>query len=306
MSNVSDINVFLLLGFSEQFEQNVLIFFFVLVLYLTALIANFLIISAVSFHHQLHTPMYFFLMNLSVMDLGSISVIIPKAMINAFLNSREISYYGCMTQVFFLFFFIISDLFLLTAMAYDRYIAICDPLRYESIMDTKACLQLTAIVWIAGLLFSAWHTCSTFAINFCSNILNQFFCEVPQLLKVSCDNAYLFEVGVIVLNACISLGCFSFIIISYVQIFKSVLRIPTSQGRNKAFSTCFPHLIVVSLLISTGSIAYLKPTSDSPSDVDVVIAVLYCVIPPLMNPIIYTMRNKEIKIALWKMFKCEI
>ncbi|KAM3821174.1 olfactory receptor 14A16-like [Vipera latastei] len=220
--------------------------------------------------------------------------------------SMEISYYGCITQVFSLFFFMLADFFLLTAMAYDRYIAICDPPHYESIMNTKACLQLAAMAWIAGLFYSAWHTCSTFAVTFCSNVLNQFFCEIPQLLKISCDNAYLIDVGVIVFNACIFLGCFGFIIISYVQIFKSVLRIPTSQGQNKAFSACFPNLIVISLTISTGAIAYLKPTSDSPSDVDVVTAVLYSVIPPLMNLIIYTMRNREIKIVLWKMFKCDI
>ncbi|KAM6448993.1 olfactory receptor 14A16-like [Liasis olivaceus] len=306
MPNVSDFTTFLLLGFSDQFEQNTLYFTLFLVIYLAALIANLLIISAVSFHHHLHTPMYFFLVNLSVVDLGSISVTIPKAMMNSFLSTREISYAGCITQVFSLFFFLISDLFLLTAMAYDRYIAICDPLHYETIMDVKACLQLAAIAWITGLLYSALHTCSTFAVTFCSNVLNQFFCEIPQLLKVSCDNSYLIEVGVILFSACIVFACFGFIIVSYVQIFKSVLRIPSSQRRNKAFSTCFPHLLVVSLFISTGSIAYLKPTSDSPSDVDLVITVLYSVIPPLMNPIIYTMRNRDIKIALWKMFKCDI
>ncbi|XP_063157917.1 olfactory receptor 14A16-like [Candoia aspera] len=306
MPNVSEFTTFLLLGFSDQFKQNVLYFLLFLVIYLAALIANFLIISAVSFHQQLHTPMYFFLVNLSVVDLGSISVTIPKAMINAFLNTREISYSGCITQVFSLFFFLISDFFLLTAMAYDRFIAICDPLHYETIMDMKVCLQLAAIAWIAGLLYSALHTCSTFVVTFCSNVLNQFFCEIPQLLKASCDNSYLIEVGVIAFSACIIFPCFGFIIVSYVQIFKSVLRIPTSHGRNKAFSTCFPHLIVVSLFISTASIAYLKPTSDSPSDMDMVITVLYSVVPPLMNPMIYTMRNRDIKAALWEMFKCGV
>ncbi|XP_054849958.1 olfactory receptor 14A16-like [Eublepharis macularius] len=306
MTNSSAITTFLLLGFSDTWEQNVLYFILLLVIYLAALMANFLIILAVSMDQQLHTPMYFFLVNLSVVDLGSISVTIPNAMINSILNRREISYSGCIAQVYSLFVFLISDLFLLTGMAYDRYIAICDPLHYETLMDRKACIKMAASAWVAGLLYSGLHTGSTFAITFCSNVINQFFCEIPQLLKVSCDNLYLIEVGVDIFSAFLAFSCFGFIIVSYVHIFKSVLRIPTTQGRNKAFSTCVPHLIVVSLFISTGSFAYLKPNSRSPSDLDLVVAVLYSVVPPLMNPIIYTMRNRDIKAALWKMFQCGI
>ncbi|XP_028560248.1 olfactory receptor 14A16-like [Podarcis muralis] len=303
MPNSTVLPTFLLLDFSDNWEQNVLYFTLFLVIYLAALTANFLIISAVSLDQQLHTPMYFFLVNLSVVDLGSISVTIPNAMINSLWNTREISFSGCVAQVYSLFFFLISDLFLLTGMAYDRYVAICDPLHYETVMGRKACIQMAASAWIAGLLYSALHTGSTFAITFCSNIINQFFCEIPQLLKISCDNLYLIEVGVIAFSAFIVFTCFGFIVVSYVQIFKSVLRIPTTQGRNKAFSTCLPHLIVVSLFISTGAIAYLKPVSGAPSDLDLVISVLYSVVPPLMNPIIYTMRNRDIKVALCKMFQ---
>lgn len=304
MPNASSVTTFLLLAFSNTWEQQMFYFILFLVIYSAALVGNFLIISAVSMDHQLHTPMYFFLVNLSVVDLGSISVTIPNAMINSLMNSREISYFGCVAQVYSLFFFLISDLFLLTGMAYDRYVAICDPLHYETVMDRKVCIQMAATAWITGLLYSALHTGSTFAITFCSNIINQFFCEIPQLLKISCDNLYLIEVGVIVFSAFIVFMCFGLIVVSYVQIFKSVLRIPTTQGRNKAFSTCIPHLLVVSLFISTGSFAYLKPNSGASSDLDLVVAVLYSVVPPLMNPIIYTMRNRDIKAALWKMFQC--
>lgn len=306
MPNRSTVTTFLLLGFSDAWEQNVFYFILLLIIYLAALTANFLIISAVSLDRQLHTPMYFFLVNLSVVDLGSISVTIPNAMINSLLNTWEISYSGCVAQVYSLVFFLISDLFLLTGMAYDRYVAICDPLHYETVMDRKVCIKMAASAWVAGLLYSGLHTISTFAITFCSNVINQFFCEIPQLLKVSCDNLYLIEVGVVVFSAFIVFSCFGFISVSYVHIFKSVLRIPTTQGRNKAFSTCVPHLIVVSLFISTGSFANLKPNSRSPSDLDLVVAVLYSVVPPLMNPIIYTMRNREIKAALWKMLQCGI
>ncbi|XP_003224620.4 olfactory receptor 14A16 [Anolis carolinensis] len=306
MTNASSIATFLLLGFSDTHEQNIMYFFLLLLIYLVVLMANFLIMSAVFLEQKLHTPMYFFLVNLSVVDLGSISVTIPKAMINSFLHTRDISYSGCVVQVFSLFFFLISDLFLLTGMAYDRYVAICDPLHYETVMNIKVCIQLAASAWIAGLLYSALHTSSTFAITFCSNIINQFFCEIPQLLKISCDNMYLIEVGVIVFSIFIVFPCFGFIVVSYVQIFKTVLRIPTTHGRSKAFSTCLPHLIVVSLFIGTGSIAYLKPVSGSSSEVDVIVTVLYSVVPPLMNPIIYTMRNRDIKKALWKMLACGI
>nr|XP_056720399.1 olfactory receptor 14A16-like [Euleptes europaea] len=306
MSNSSMVTTFLLLGFSDTWEQNVLYFILLLVVYLAVLTANFLIISAVSLDKRLHTPMYFFLVNLSVVDLGSISVTIPNAMINYLLNTWEISYSGCVAQVYFLLFFLTSDLFLLTGMAYDRYVAICDPLHYEAVMDRKVCIKMAASAWVVGLLYSGLHTGCTFAITFCSNVINQFFCEIPQLLKVSCDNLYLIEVGVVVFSAFMVFSCFGFITVSYVHIFKSVLRIPTTQGRNKAFSTCVPHLIVVSLFISTGCFAYMKSNSQSPSDLDLVVAVLYSVIPPLMHPIIYSMRNRDIKTALWKMFQCGI
>ncbi|XP_048372464.1 olfactory receptor 14A16-like [Sphaerodactylus townsendi] len=301
MTNSSTFTTFLLLGFSDTREQNIWCFILLLVVYLAAVTANFLIISAVSTDQHLHTPMYFFLVNLSVVDLGSISVTIPNAMINSLFNTWEISYSGCVAQVYSLFFFLIVDLFLLTGMAYDRYVAICDPLHYETVMDRTVCIKMAASAWAAGLLYSGLHTGSTFAITFCSNVINQFFCEIPQLLKLSCDNLYLIEVGVLVFSECIAFSCFGFIILSYVYIFKSVLRIPTTQGRNKAFSTCIPHLTVVSLFICTGSFAYMKPNSQSSSHLDLMFAILYSVVPPLMNPIIYTMRNRDIKTAIWKM-----
>ncbi|XP_032092050.1 olfactory receptor 14A16-like [Thamnophis elegans] len=304
MLNASDISAFILLGFPDQVEKNMLYFILYLVIYITSLIANVLIILVVFLHHPLHTPMYFFLVNLSITDLGSISVTIPKAMINAFLNSREISYSGCVAQVYSLLFFAMSDFFLLTGMAYDRYIAICDPLHYEIIMGRKTCLQLAVIAWISAVLYLALHTCGTFVINFCSNVLNDFFCDVSQLLKLSCDNSYLIEVGFILFSLIsVLFPCFGFIIISYVHIFKSVFRIPPSQRQNKAFSTCIPHLIVVSLFVCTASVNLLKPPSFSPSNVETVITILYSVVPSLINPIVYTMRNREIQASLCNMFK---
>ncbi|XP_067390585.1 olfactory receptor 14A16-like [Emydura macquarii macquarii] len=193
-------------------------------------------------------------------------------------------------------------------MAYDRYVAICQPLHYEMVMNRGACVLMAASAWISGILYSALHTGNTFTISFCGgNTVDQFFCEIPQLLKLACSDSYLSEVRVIVFSLCLGFSCFVFITMSYVQIFRAVLRIPSEQGRHKAFSTCLPHLTVVSLFLCTGTFAYLKPTSSSDSRLDLLVAVLYSMVPTMMNPIIYSMRNKEINGALskwmcWRLF----
>ncbi|XP_065419135.1 olfactory receptor 14A16-like [Chrysemys picta bellii] len=305
MSNRTTVTEFLLLGFSDVQELQILHFVVFLVIYLVALVGNLLIFMAIAFDHHLHTPMYFFLMNLSILDLGSISVTVPKSMANSLMNTRSISYAGCVAQVFFLFFLLGADFFLLTIMAYDRYVAICHPLHYERMMNSRACVQMAAGAWISGILNSVLHTGNTFALTFCGgNMVDQFFCEISQLLKLSCSDSYLSEVGVLAFSMCLVLGCFVFIIVSYVQIFKSVVRIPSEQGRHKAFSTCLPHLTVVSLFVCTVAFAYLKPTSSSPFALDLVVAVLYSVLPQIMNPIVYSLRNKEMKAALGRLTGC--
>ncbi|XP_065272294.1 olfactory receptor 14A16-like [Emys orbicularis] len=302
MSNRTIVTEFLLLGFSEVRELQILHFVVFLVIYLAALVGNLLIIMVVALNNHLQTPMYFFLMNLSILDLGSISVTIPKSMANYILNTRSISYAGCVAQVFLFVFFTEADFAFLTVMAYDRYVAICKPLHYETVMNRRACVQMATSAWISGILYSVLHTGNTFALAFCGgNTVDQFFCEISQLLKLACSDSYLSEVGVIAFNACLTLSCFVLIVLSYVQVFTMVLRIPSEQGRHKAFSTCLPHLIVVSLFVCTGAFAYLKPTSSSTSALDLMVAVLYSVVPPMMNPIIYSMRNKEIKGALRKL-----
>ncbi|XP_061445501.1 olfactory receptor 14I1-like [Rhineura floridana] len=302
MSNHTSISMFLLWEFSEVRELQILYFFLFLALYLTAITGNLFIIAAVALNRHLHTPMYFFLTNLAMMDVGSVSVIIPKSMANAIMNSRSISYSGCVAQVFFFFFFVASDLSLLTVMAHDRYVAICNPLQYETIMNKGACIQMAAIGWISSMLYSMLHTCGTFANTFCSNAVNQFFCEIPSLLKLSCSDFYfLVEVGFLMLSCILALGCFVFIIITYLQIFSTVLRIPSVHGQKKALSTCLPHLIVVSVLIFNAVFAYAKPPTKSSSELDIAFAVMYAIIPPMLNPFIYSIRNREIKIALWKL-----
>ncbi|NXA29922.1 O14AG protein, partial [Ibidorhyncha struthersii] len=257
------------------------------------------IITTIACNNHLHTPMYFFLLNLSVLDLGSISTTVPKAMANSLWDTRAISYAGCAAQVFLLFFLLGTECALLTVMAYDRYIAICKPLHYGTLLGSRACVHMAAAAWGSGFLNAVLHMANTFSLPLCQgNAVDQFFCETPHILKLSCSLFYLREVGTLVLSGLLTLVCFVFIVLSYVQIFRAVLRIPSEQGWHKAFFTCLPHLAVVSLFISTGIFAYLKPPSISSAVLDLVVAVLYSVVPPAVNPLIYSMRSKEIKDAL--------
>ncbi|XP_053911562.1 olfactory receptor 14A16-like [Cuculus canorus] len=302
MSNSSSITQFLLLAFADTRQLQLLHFWLFLGIYLAALLGNGLIIIAVACDHCLHTPMYFFLFNLSLLDLGSISTIVPKSMANSLWDTRAISYAGCASQVFLFLFFISAELFLLTVMSYDRYVAICKPLHYGTLLGSRACVHMAAAAWGAGFLTALLHTANTFSLPLCQgNAVDQFFCEIPQILKLSCSCSYLREAGIIVLSACLVFGCFVFIVVSYVQIFRSVLRIPSEQGRHKAFSTCLPHLAVVSLFISMAVFVHLKsPYISSPSP-DLLIGVLYSVVPPAVNPLIYSMRNQQLKGAVWKL-----
>ncbi|XP_042645149.1 olfactory receptor 14A16-like [Tyto alba] len=297
--NSSSITQFLLLAFADRRELQLLHFWLFLGIYLAALLGNGIIITAITCDHHLHTPMYFFLLNLSLLDLGSISTTLPKAMANALWETRDISYPGCAAQLFFFFFFATAEFSLLTIMAYDRYVAICKPLHYGTLLGSRACVHMAAAAWGTGLLYSLLHTANTFSLPLCQgNAVDQFFCEIPQIVKLSCSDSYLREVGLLVVSACLAFGCFVFILFSYVQIFRAVLRIPSEQGRHKAFSTCLPHLAVLCLLISTAIFAYLKPPSISSPSLDLAVSFLYSVMPPAVNPLIYSMRNQEIKDAL--------
>ncbi|XP_066485944.1 olfactory receptor 14C36-like [Tiliqua scincoides] len=302
MDNQTSVAEFVLLEFSKIRELQILHFSIFLVLYLAAVTGNFLVISTIAFDHRLHIPMYFFLMNLALQDLGQLSVIMPKSMLNSLTNTRRISYAGCVAQIFLYLFFAASAFSLLTVMSYDRYVAICKPLQYEVIMNRRTCMQLTASVWISGLLYGTLHTIGTFSATFCSDVVNQFFCEIPQMLKLYCSKDYQTEMVAIVISVLIVSGCFVFVLTTYVQIFMAVLRIPSLQGREKALSTCLPHLIVFSTFVSVSSITYLRPSSDTSSYLDLVLAIMYSTLPPILNPVIYSMRNKEIKVALSKLF----
>ncbi|KGL87021.1 Olfactory receptor 14J1, partial [Charadrius vociferus] len=300
MPNSSSINHFLLLAFADTQELQLLTFGLFLGIYLAALLGNVLIITAIACNHRLHTPMYFFLLNLSVIDLGCISTTVPKAMANSLWDTRAISYPGCAAQVFFFLLCATAEFSLLTVMAYDRYIAICHPLHYGTLLGSRACVHMAAAAWGSGCLYALLHTANTFSLPLCQgNDLHQFFCEIPHILKLSCSHSdYLREAGLLIFSSFLGFGCFVFIVLFYVQIFRAVLRIPSEQGQHKAFSTCLPHLAVVSLFLSTAMFAYLKHPSISCPVLDLVVGVLYSVVPPGVNPLIYSMRNQELKDAL--------
>ncbi|NXP95586.1 O14J1 protein, partial [Passerina amoena] len=299
MSNSSSIRHFLLLALADTRQLQLLHFCLLLGISLAALLGNGLIISAVACGHHLHTPMFFFLLNLALSDLGSICTTVPKAMHNSLWDTRTISYKGCAAQLFFLYFFLSSEYFLLTIMCYDRYVSICKPLHYGTLLGSRACAHMAAAAWASAFLYSLLHTAYTFSLPLChGNVLGQFFCEIPPILKLSCSNSSLKELGLIAVSVCLLLVCFVFMVFSYVQIFRAVLRIPSEQGRHKAFSTCLPHLAVVSLFLSTSAFAHLKPPSMSSPSLDLALSVLYSVVPPALNPLIYSLRNQELKAAV--------
>ncbi|NWY34601.1 O14J1 protein, partial [Pheucticus melanocephalus] len=266
---------------------------------LAALLGNGLIISAVACGHHLHTPMFFFLLNLALSDLGSICTTVPKAMHNSLWDTRNISYSGCAAQLFLFVLFISAEFSLLTIMCYDRYVSICKPLHYGTLLGSRACAHMAAAAWASAFLNALLHTANTFSLPLCQgNALGQFFCEIPHILKLSCSYSKLREHGLLVFSICLVSSWFVFIVFSYVQIFRAVLRIPSEQGRHKAFSTCLLHLAVLSLFISTGTFAHLKPSSVSSPSLDLAVSVLYSVVPPALNPLIYSLRNQELKAAV--------
>nr|XP_026654956.1 olfactory receptor 14J1-like [Zonotrichia albicollis] len=292
MSNSSSIRHFLLLALADTRQLQLLHF----CLLLGALLGNGLIISAVACGPHLHTPMFFFLLNLALSDLGSICTTVPKAMHNSLWDTRDISYKGCAAQVFFFVFYATTEYFLLTVMCYDRYVSVCKPLHYETLLGSRACAHMAAAAWASAFLTGLVHMANAFSLPLChGNALGQFFCEIPQILKLSCSQFNLRELGLIAVSVCLAFGCFVFIVFSYVQIFRAALRIPSEQGRHKAFSTCLPHLAVVALFVSTAVFAYLKPPSISSPSLDLALSVLYSVVPPALNPLIYSLRNQELK-----------
>ncbi|XP_049725947.1 olfactory receptor 14A16-like [Elephas maximus indicus] len=307
MNNISAVTEFLLVGFSGPWKLQLLQAGTSIVIYLAALMQNGLIITITTLDPCLHKPMYFFLRYLSLFDLCLISAVVPKAIVNSLTHSNYISFLGCVIQLFLVIFSATTELFLLTAMAIDRYAAICHPMHYEVIMNRAKCVQMASLSWLSGGLMCVIHTAVTFSLSYCGvSEIQQFFCDIPQLLAISCSEYIFAEIALILINAVLDFCCFVCIIISYICIFSTVRKIPSIEGQSKAYSTCLPHLAVVVLFLSTAFGAYLKPILGSASFNDLILSALYIVLPPSLNPIIYSLRNEAMKVGLEKLITTKL
>ncbi|KAM6184985.1 olfactory receptor 14J1-like [Rhynchocyon petersi] len=302
MENITTMRGFLLVGFSDIRELQILHAFLFLMMYIFNLAGNLIIITITTLDQRLQSPMYYFLKHLSLLDLSLISVTVPKFIANSLMANGYISYGQCMLQVFFFAALCWDEMAILTVMSYDRYAAICFPLHYEVIMNPTKCKWVVTAVWLSGSITGILYTTTTFSITFCKgNIIHQFFCDIPQLVKLSCSDDYLGVIRVSVFMILIAFICLIAIVLSYIRIFFTVLRMPSVKGRSKAFSTCLPHLFVVSFFLSTGTFAFLKPATDSPTTFDFIISIFYTVMPSTLNPIIYSFRNEAMKGAFKKL-----
>nr|XP_036864751.1 LOW QUALITY PROTEIN: olfactory receptor 14C36-like [Manis javanica] len=300
MANSTVVTEFLLTGFAEKWETRLLLSLLFLLMYLATLTGNILIISATTLDQSLHTPMYFFLRNLSTLDMCYISVTVPKACVNSLTDNRAISVAGCAAQIFLVTYCMYVELLFLTMMARDHYVAICQPLHYPVIITHQFCVWTTLVSLLSGLIYAAVHTGNTFQLSFCqSNVVHQFFCDIPSLLSLSCSDT--FNNFILLVVSAILIGCGSFTVttVSYIYIFSTVLKFPTKE-RGKAFSTCVPHILVVSVFLSSASCVYLRPPGASDFLQGVIPTVCYTVVPPFLNPIIYSLRNTQVKEALRK------
>lgn len=301
--NVSSVTEFILLGLTQQPELQLPLFYIFLGTYVVTMVGNVGLVILIGLNPHLHTPMYYFLFNLSFVDLCYSSVITPK-MLMTFVNRNIISYAECMAQLYFFSFFVIDECYILTSMAYDRYVAICKPLLYKVSMSHQVCLMLTVGAYVMGLVGAVAHTGCMLRLSFCDgNIINHYMCDIPPLLQLSCTSTYINELVVFIVVG-ISLIVPSLTIsISYTLILSSVLRIRSTEGRSKAFSTCSSHITVVSLFFGSSAFMYLKPFPAGSLDEEKVSTVFYTIVGPMMNSFIYSLRNKDIQIALSKTLK---
>ncbi|MBZ3879998.1 Olfactory receptor 14C36 [Sciurus carolinensis] len=294
---------FLLLGSPDGWNMNFLYFTVFPLIYLGTLLGNLLIITVTIADQNLHKPMYFFLRKLSIMDVCYISITVPNACVNSPTGNRTISVGGCATQIFLVIFCAYVEVMFLSIMAWDSYLAICQPLQYTVKMNPQMCVCMTLASLLSGLVYAGVHTGKTFQLSFCqSNVVHQFFCDVPSLLRLSCSdttsNMVLLLVSIIIVGG----GCFGVIIMSYICIFSAVLK-STTRAPRKAFSTCTPHILVVSVFLSSITSVYLRPSSTSNTFQDMLLSSFYTMVPPFLNPLIYSLRNKQVKKAVGRLIR---
>ncbi|KAM4809952.1 olfactory receptor 11L1-like [Rhinophrynus dorsalis] len=298
-TNHSSVTSFILLGFSLARETRLFLFILFLAIYCMTVASNLLIITLVSSQRSLHKPMYFFIGNFSFLEIWYTTVTVPRMLRDLGTGNKTISSTGCITQFYFLFFLGATQHFLLAIMAYDRYLAICHPLRYANLMSESMCGKLAAVSWLAGCLSISLPAAMMSRLVFCGpDTIDHFFCDFSPLLLLSCTDTWLNEIIFSTVAWTVILGCFFFTFLSYLSVLVTILRIPSSLGRQKAFSTCASHISVVGIFFGTVIFMYIRPKAKNSSPVDKVVSVFYSVVVPLMNPMIYSLRNKEMKDAL--------
>ncbi|XP_058400443.1 olfactory receptor 8B8-like [Diceros bicornis minor] len=301
IGNSSSVTEFILVGLTKYAEIQLPLFFLFLGIYVVTVAGNLSLVTLIGLNSHLHTPMYYFLFNLSLIDLCYSSVITPKLLENFASKMNTISYAGCMTQLFFYCFFVSAECYVLTVMAYDRYVAICKPLLYTVTMSPQVCSLLAVIVYV-GAFIAAWaHTGCMLKLTFCdANTINHYMCDILPLLELSCSSTHINELVVLIVVGFNIVVPSLTITVSYSFILSSILHIRSTEGRSKAFSTCSSHVIVVSVFFGSGALMYLHPSSVLSMDQGKVSAVFYTIVVPMLNPLIYSFRNKEVKVALKK------
>ncbi|XP_043831633.1 olfactory receptor 7D4-like [Dromiciops gliroides] len=298
-ANQTHVSEFLLLGFSEKPEHQLPLFGLFQGIYLIAVGGNLLIMLTIASDSHLHTPMYFFLSNLSLVDLCLVSTLVPKMLVNLLTHSKAISYAGCLTQMHFFMIFASLDTLLLTVMAYDRFVAICHPLSYVTIMSPQFCGLLVLLSWMISLLNALLHSLLVMRLSFCSEReIPLFYCDLTSVLKLSCTDTLINNILTYLIAVLLGVFPFIGILFSYTQICSSIMRVPSTGGKYKAFSTCGSHLCVVSLFYGTVIGVYLSSSVTQSSWKSSVTSVMYAVVTPMLNPFIYSLRNKDIKDAL--------
>ncbi|XP_074004802.1 olfactory receptor 5F1-like [Numenius arquata] len=297
--NLSTVSEFVLVGLSDAPEVRFLLFVLFLIIYLATMAGNITILVAMSTDTHLHNPMYFFLGNLSLLDVLCPTITVPKMLEVLLLENKVISFTGCMFQLFFLIDVVGTEIFLLAVMAYDRYVAICHPLQYMNIVSLKLCAHLAIGTWVVGFFNSLLHTSLVFTLSFCgSNGVDQYYCDIPPVLALSCSPTYSRELVILLIAGVLGSGAFVVTVVSYLYILVAILSMSSSESRHKAFSTCGSHLTVVCLFYGTTICTYVRPSSTYSPNQDRIVSMLYGTLTPLLNPIIYSLRNKEVKCAL--------
>ncbi|XP_030189661.1 olfactory receptor 1038-like [Lynx canadensis] len=306
--NNTRVTEFILLGFSVHREIEITLFFLISVVYTLTLVGNLGMISLIRLDSRLHTPMYFFLSNLAFVDLCYSSSVAPKFLQTLLTKHRSISFYACATQLGFFLNFLISEMLLLAVMAYDRYVAICNPLLYMVSMSPKVCMQLVTGPYLYSFSVALLHTAITFQLIYCGpNIINHFYCDDVPLMALACSDTSLKEILIFIFAGFNMISSLTTVLISYLYIVAAILKIQSTEGRFRAFSTCASHLTAVTIFYGTLIFMYLQPKSNHSLDTDKMASVFYTIVIPMLNPMIYSLRNKEVKNALRKLIdKCYI